>query len=73
MALMSHIVDSNISSDKEVTFLQVCKDAMMKKYQSIMKNDVREIVLRQGRKLVMTSKWFYRIKHAIMISIRDDS
>ena len=41
----------------------VWKDAMMEKYESIMKNDVWEIVLRPEGKLVVTSKWIYKIKH----------
>ena len=32
------------------------KDAMIEEYQSIMKNDVREIVLRLKKKYVMISK-----------------
>ena len=36
---------------------------MMEEYQSIMKNDVWEIVLRLEGKLVVTSKWIYKIKH----------
>ena len=37
---------------------------MMEEYQSIMKNDVWEVVPRPEGKLVMTSKWIYKIKHA---------
>jgi hypothetical protein len=35
----------------------------MEEYQSIMKNDVWDIVLRPEGKPVMTSKWIYKIKH----------
>jgi hypothetical protein len=38
---------------------------MMEEYQSIMKNDVWEIVPRPEGKSVVTSKWVYKIKHAI--------
>ena len=38
---------------------------MMEEYQSIMKNDVWEIVLRPKGKLVITSKWIYKIKHVV--------
>ena len=55
MALMIHIIDSE----------QVWKDAMMEEYQSIMKNDVWEMVLRPQGKSMVTSKWIYKIKHAI--------
>jgi hypothetical protein len=37
---------------------------MMEEYQSIMKNDVWEIVSRPEGKSVVTSKWIYKIKHA---------
>jgi hypothetical protein len=36
---------------------------MMKEYQSIMKNDVWDIVPRPEGKFVVTSKWIYKIKH----------
>jgi hypothetical protein len=36
---------------------------MMEEYQSIMKNDVWDIVPRPKRKSVVTSKWIYKIKH----------
>jgi hypothetical protein len=37
---------------------------MTEEYQSIMKNDVWDIVLRPEGKSVVTSKWIYKIKHA---------
>jgi hypothetical protein len=42
---------------------------MMEEYQSIMKNDVWEIVLRPEGKSVVNSKWIYKIKHAVDGSI----
>ena len=36
---------------------------MIEEYQSIMKNDVWDVVPRQKGKLVVTSKWIYKIKH----------
>jgi hypothetical protein len=62
MALMSHIIDFEPSSYEEATGQQVWKDAMMEEYQSIMKNDVWEIVSRPEGKSVVTSKWIYKIK-----------
>jgi len=38
---------------------------MMEEYQSIMKNDVWDIVPRPKKKSVVTSKWIYKIKHAV--------
>jgi hypothetical protein len=38
---------------------------MMEEYQSIMKNDVWEVVsILEGKSLV-TSKWIYKIKHVV--------
>eukprot|EP00253_Pinus_taeda_P010125 PITA_10125 len=43
---------------------------MMEDYSSIMKNDVWEVVLRPEGKLVVTSRWLYKIKHATDGSIK---
>jgi hypothetical protein len=48
----------------------VWKDAMMEEYQSIMKNDVWDIVPRPERRSVVTSKWIYKIKHIADGSIK---
>jgi len=37
---------------------------MMEEYQSIIKNDVWDIVPRPAKKSVVTSKWIHKIKHA---------
>ena len=37
---------------------------MMEEYQSIMKNDVWDIVPKPEGKSVVSSKWIYKIKHA---------
>jgi hypothetical protein len=63
VALMSNIIDSEPSTFEEVAEKQEWKDAMMEEYQSIMKNDVWEVVLRPEGKSVVTSKWIYKIKH----------
>jgi hypothetical protein len=60
---MSKIIDSKPSTYEEVAKQQVWKDAMMEEYQSIMKNDVWEVVPRPEGKSVVTSKWIYKIKH----------
>jgi hypothetical protein len=43
---MSHNIDYEPSSYEEEAYQQVWKDVMTQEYQSIMKNDVWEIVLR---------------------------
>jgi hypothetical protein len=43
---MSHIIDSEPSCHREATGEQVWQDAMTEEYQSILKNDVWDIVPR---------------------------
>ena len=45
-------------------------DAMIEEYQSIIKNDVWEMVPRPKNKDVISSKWLYKIKHASDGSIK---
>ena len=60
---MSSILDSEPSTYDEVASQLCWKDAMMEEYESIVKNDVWEVVPRSEGKLVVTSKWIYKIKH----------
>ena len=63
VALMSHIIDSEPTTYEDASRHQVWKDAMVEEYQSIMKNDVWEIVSRLEGKSIVTSRWLYKIKH----------
>ena len=64
VALLSNIIDAKPSSFEEAVEKKVWKDAMHEEYQSIMKNDVWDVVPRPEGKSVVTSKWIYKIKHA---------
>ena len=64
MALLSDIIVAEPSRFEEVVEKKVWKDAMHEAYQSIMKNDVWDVVPRPEGKSVVTSKWIYKIKHA---------
>jgi hypothetical protein len=66
---MSSIIDSEPSSFEKAASQQVWKDAMMEEYQSIMKNDVWDMVPTPEGKSVVTSKWIYKIKHVVDGSI----
>ena len=55
MALLSDIIDVEPSSFEEAVEKKVWKDAMDEEYQSIMKNDVWDVVLRLEGKSVVTS------------------
>jgi hypothetical protein len=62
---MSHIIDTEPSCHGEAAGQQVWQDAMTEEYQSIMKNDLWDIVSRLEGKFVVTSKWIYKIKHVV--------
>jgi hypothetical protein len=66
---MRHIIDYEPSCYEEASSPPVWKDTMMEVYQSIMKNDVWDIVLRPEGKSIVTSKWIYKIKHIAHKSI----
>ena len=63
IATMSTIVQSEPGSFEEAVKHQVWKDDMHKEYESIMNNDVYDLVPRPEDKAVVTSKWLYKIKH----------
>ena len=67
--MLSHIIDSEPSTYEEVVEQHVWKDAMVEEYQSLMKNDVWEVVPRLEAKSVVTSKWIYKINHAVDSSV----
>ena len=69
MALLFDIIDAKPSSFEEAVRKQVWKDVMHEEYQSIMKNDVWDVVPCLERKSIVTSKWIYKIKHAADDSI----
>ena len=46
-------------------------EVMMEEYQSIMKNDVWEVVPKLEGKSVVSSKWIYKIKHTTDGSIEN--
>ena len=64
VALLFDIIDAEPSSFEEAVEKKVWKNAMLEEYQSIMKNDVWDVVPRPEGKSIVTSKWTYKIKHA---------
>ena len=67
--LMSQLISTEPSLYKEAVSQQVWVDAIIEEYSSIMKNDVWEVVPRPTGKSVVTSRWFYKIKHAADCSV----
>jgi hypothetical protein len=64
IALMSNISDAEPYSFEEADKLQVWKDSMLEEYRPIIKKNVWDIVPRPKDKLVVSSKWIYKIKYA---------
>jgi hypothetical protein len=66
---MTSLVNAKPSTFEEAIKKKERKKAKMEEYQSIMKNDVWEVVSRPKEKFVVTSKWVYKIKHVVDRSI----
>eukprot|EP00253_Pinus_taeda_P007593 PITA_07593 len=66
---MSNIIQAEPCTFEEAVKDQVWKDAMAKEYESIIHNDVWEIVPRPKAKSIVTSKWLYKTKHGVNGSI----
>jgi hypothetical protein len=67
--MVSNIRESEPSTFEEAAGKQVWRDAMMEEYNSIMKNDVWEIVPRHEGKSVVTSRLLYKLKYVVDGSI----
>jgi hypothetical protein len=64
MDLMCDLLENKPTFFEEAIQKKEWADAMTKEYQSIIKNDVWEIVPRPNRKDVVSSRWLFKIKHA---------
>jgi hypothetical protein len=62
VALLSDIIDAEPTSYEEVAKKKEWKDAMVEEYQSIVKNDVWDVVPRPKEKTIGSSKWIYKTK-----------
>jgi hypothetical protein len=69
ISMVSNIREFEPSTFEEAAGRQVWRDAMMEEYNSIMKNDVWEIVPRHEGKSVVTSRWLYKLKYVVEGSI----
>ena len=61
---MTKLLNEEPTTFEEATQKEQWKEAMTKEHQSIIKNDVWEIVPRPKEKSTVTSKWVYKVKHA---------
>jgi hypothetical protein len=69
MALMCDLLEKEPTCFEEAIKNKEWVDAMTEEYQSIVKNDVWEIVPRLNRKDVVSSRWIFKIKHVVDVSI----
>jgi hypothetical protein len=60
---MTKLLDEEPTTFEEAIQKEQWKEAMTEEHQSIMKNEVWEIIPRPKEKSVVTSKWVYKIKH----------
>ena len=69
LASVTDISHSKPSSFEEAVDQQVWREAMVEEYDSIMQNEVLEVVLRPEGKFVVTSRWKYKVNYATYGSI----
>jgi hypothetical protein len=68
-ALMCNLLDEEPTCFEEAIHKKEWEDAMTEEYRSIMKNEVREIILSSKNKDGVSYRWLFKIKHAIDGSI----
>ena len=61
---MCDLVDQEPTNCEEAVQKKEWVEAMTEEYQSIMKNDVWDIVPKPEGKSIVSSKWIFKIKHA---------
>ena len=61
---MTKLINSKPSSFEEAIQDDVWQEAIVEEYDSIMKNQVWEVVPRPESKKVVASRWIYKVKHA---------
>ncbi len=66
---MRNMIQVDPHTFEEVVKENFWKDDMAKEYNSIMNNDVWDVVPRLKGKFMVTSKWLFKIKHGIDGSI----
>ena len=69
VALLHDFIDKEPSNYEEAAENKEWKNAIIEEYQPIMKNDVWDVVPTPEGKPIVTSKWIYKIKHAVDDSI----
>jgi hypothetical protein len=63
LAMVTSITDTEPQTFAQAVDQQVWREAMLEEYDSIMRNDVWEVVPRPVGKSVVTSRWLYKTKY----------
>ena len=71
MALMSECIVIEPSSFEEAVQQPIWVDAMVEKYDSIIKNSAWEVIPRPVRKLMVGSRWIYKVKKVAYGSVEN--
>ena len=66
---MCDLVDQEPTNYEEAVHKKEWEEEMTEEYQSIMKNDVWDVVPKPKGKSIVSSKWIYKIKYAADESI----
>jgi hypothetical protein len=64
LAMVMSITDSEPTIFVQTADQQIWREAMQEEYDSIMRNDVWDVVPRPEGMLVVTFRWLYKIKYA---------
>jgi hypothetical protein len=62
--MVTSIIDAEPKTFAQAVYQQVWREAMLEEYDSIIRNDVWEVVLRPVGKSVVPSRWLYKNKYA---------
>ena len=68
---MCNLVDEEPTCFEESSKKKEWMDAMIEEYQSILNNDVWEVVPRPKDKSMVSSKWIFKINHLVDGSIEN--
>ena len=69
VALMCNLIDEDPTCFEEDSKKKEWMDSMIEEYQSILKNDVLEVVPRPKDKSMVSSKWIFKKNHSVDGSI----
>ena len=73
MDLVWECVETEPSSFEEAVQQPVWVDVMVEEYDSIVQNSVWDVVPRPKNKSVVSSRWIYKVKHVVDVSVEKNN